>query len=210
MDQPTLPAMVAISPANSLQKSASAKLTRAYSDRLMLSEATELVGRMLDANPYAAKTASKSYIGTIASLLCQYPRSIAIGCANPIEGVMRESEFLPSVAKIVSWCETRVDTMRTVVDYDARTKQQLAERAIFDREQRAESAEHRTAVVDRIRADMAAAGMPIMGDQRSGGPLDGETIRKRYGLSEAEWGQIPDAPAPGEWERLQTKHRKQP
>lgn len=174
----------------------------------MLSEATEAVGRMLDANPYAAKTASKSYIGTIASLLCQYPRMVALPCADPINGVMRESEFLPSVAKIVAWCEERTGAMRTVVDYDARSKQQLTERARLDQEQRAESPEYRASVVQRIRDQMAAAGMPIMGDHKGDGELDAETVRIRYGLSEAEWKAIPDLPLPGEWQKLVDKHTK--
>lgn len=179
----------------------------AYSDRLMLSEATELVGRMLDANPYAAKTASKSYIGTIASLLCQYPRSIAIPCADPVKGVMRESEFLPSVAKVVSWCEERVGVMRSVVDYDDRTKQQLADRAREERLTAEESPEHRADVVQRIRDQMAAAGMPIMGDAKRHHGETIETVCKRYGLSQADWDAIPDAPPADNWERLQAKHR---
>ncbi len=203
--------MVATSPANSLQKSASGSVKQAYLDRLMLSEATEAAARMLDANPYAAKTASKSYIGAIATLLCQYPRTIATECADPVLGVMRECEFLPSVAKVVSWCEARVGTMRTVVDYDDRTKHQLAERARLEREVAADTPEHRAAVVQRIRKAMAAAGMPILGDEKSNrGELDAETVRKRFGLTEAEWNAIPEGPAPGHWERLQAQHAIHP
>ncbi len=103
-------------------------MRRAYTDRMMLSEAIDAAGAMIQGYPNGGANAGKSYIGIIAALLCSYPRGIAIACADPLRGVARETRFLPTVADIVAWCEPRVAALHTSVARDERIEQQLRER----------------------------------------------------------------------------------
>lgn len=103
-------------------------MRQAYSDRMTMPEAIEAVGRMIAAYPNGGGNAGKSYIGTIAAMLTQYPKSIAVQCANPLSGVARETRFLPTVADVVAWCEPRADAVRQRVDRELRIARQLEER----------------------------------------------------------------------------------
>ena len=171
---------------------AAASVRRAYSARLTMPEAIESVGKMIDgAYPNARKNVSNSYIGTLAALLLTYPKSIAMRCVDPINGVARTTKFLPTVADIVAWCERPKDTMEHIVDFDARSEQQFRERDEFDRREREESVIRRREVVDRIRREMAAAGMPLDGDRDHG-----ETpakVQAKLGLTDEQWAALPDA-----------------
>lgn len=95
---------------------------------MMLSEAIEAVSAMIRGYPNGGANAGKSYIGTMAALLCDYPRSIAILCADPLHGVARETRFLPTVADVVAWCEPRRADMYSTVEKETKIEQQLRER----------------------------------------------------------------------------------
>src|SRR5262245_13309106 len=114
--------------ANSLTSGAGASLRRAFSDRLTMPEAIEAVGRMLTGYPNASKTAPDSYVGTIAALLCEYPKSTALRCADPLHGVATTTKFLPTVADVVQWCQPHLEGMTRIVDFDERSERQLRER----------------------------------------------------------------------------------
>lgn len=122
------------SPPNSLTKPVNGKLRQAFSDRLMLSEAIDAVGQMI--RGYANRgTADKSYIGAIASLLCQYPRTLALDCADPLHGVVLTTKFMPTPADIAGWMEPRVERMAGRVDAEERAERQLRERREYDAQQ---------------------------------------------------------------------------
>lgn len=93
----------------------------------MLSEALTAAGGLLDASPYRSQ-AGDSYIGVLAKLLMEYPRSVALKCADPLRGVSRETKFLPTVADIVAWCENETEPLRGHVEYERRVEAQLRAR----------------------------------------------------------------------------------
>lgn len=65
---------------------------------------------------YANKgQADKGYLGAIAEVLTKYPRSIALRSAD-INGVPRETKFLPTPADVIAWCERETAAMRKPVD----------------------------------------------------------------------------------------------
>lgn len=96
-------------------------------DRLTLSEALELVGRLIGCYPNAGKV-EKSYLGALADLLAKYPRNVATRCCDPARGVARETRFLPTVADVVGWCERETEPLRRDVDYERRVDRQFRER----------------------------------------------------------------------------------
>jgi len=99
-------------------------------------EAIDAVGSMLSGYPNAAKGAPNSYVGTIAALLCTYPKSIALRCADPLTGVARLTKFMPTVSDVVAWCEAPVESMERIVEFDVRSDQQLKERLERERLER--------------------------------------------------------------------------
>lgn len=119
--------VLAIGRENSLNKRESSNAQRVLDDHLLLSEALEAAAGMLDASPYKSQ-AGDSYIGVLAKVLMEYPRQVAIRCADPINGVSRDSKFLPSVAEIVAWCEKETAPLRGEVDYERRVEAQLRAR----------------------------------------------------------------------------------
>lgn len=169
---------------------------------MMLSEAIEAVAKMVAAYPNGGSQAGKSYIGTMAALLCEYPRIVAHQCADPLHGVTRTTKFLPTVAEVVEFCEPLVGSMRGRVDKEDEIRAQLEERARFEAEERAPLDERR-ATVDRVRADMAAAGMPIFGDRNHDRRFTPEAVKKKLGITDEQWNAIPNAPQDqGYWQGL--------
>lgn len=158
---------------------------------------------MLTAYANGGANAGKSYIGTISALLMQYPRQISIDCADPIRGVARTTKFIPTVADVVSWCEERVDSMRNIVEFEDRSVRQLRER-----QQHETLPPANPEFMNRMRAELAAAGMPIMGDKQIMHSESSASVKERYGLSDEQWDELPDAPKTGHWERLCEPHRK--
>lgn len=181
------------SPLSWPQKRASSNVKQAYFDRMTISEAVECVGKMISG--YSNGKAEKAYIGTMAALFCQYPRQVSTQCADPIKGVARECKFIPTVADVVAWCEPRMTTMRTVVDYDARSEAQMREREKIAHG----GVEDKAAVLARIRRDIAAAGMPMFDDKRRHHGETPETVKAKFGISDAEWVAIKDAPIVDQW-----------
>jgi hypothetical protein len=122
-----------------------------------MQEAIEAVGKMLNAYPNARDGVRDGYMGTIAALLRQYPRSVALRCANPINGVCRETKFLPTVAEVVAWCEPNTGHMRRTVEYEHRSQEQIRERENIEVENKSEPLEYRRKVAERIMRELKEA-----------------------------------------------------
>lgn len=103
-----------ISPTNS----GNAPLRQALADRLGEIEAIEAIGKLLKAFPNGSPPDPKGYIGALAAILREYPRQVALRCADPIKGVSRETKFMPTVADLVAYCERETEAMRKPVDVE--------------------------------------------------------------------------------------------
>lgn len=117
---------------NSPTKRENSNLQRALGDRLLLSEAIDLVGKLVRAYPNGGANADKGYIGTLAALLCEFPKQVALRCADPIRGVTRETKFLPTVSDVVAWCERETEPLRRDVDREQRVAKQIEAREKWD------------------------------------------------------------------------------
>lgn len=95
---------------------------------MLLSEAIDAVRKLIRAYPNGGANAGDGYIGTLAAVLGEYPRQVAMRCADPIRGVSRETKFLPTVADLVAWCERETAPLRQQVSREDRVEQQLLAR----------------------------------------------------------------------------------
>ena len=75
--------------------------------------------------PNGGANAGDGYIGALAAVLGQYPRQVALKCADPLRGVSRETKFLPTVADLVAWCEKETEPLRRDVDRENRIAEQF-------------------------------------------------------------------------------------
>ncbi len=188
---------------SSLSWPAKGKLRQALSDRLLLSEAIDAVAKMVDAYPNGRASITDSYIGSMANLLCQYPRLIALQCTDPARGVPRKTKFIPTIADVVEWCEPLTADMHKTVAHEDAIAVQLAEREEWERG----PAERPKQTIEELRAEMRARGLNMGGPK--GHTETPETVRAKLGLSQEEWDALPDAD-PGSWRRLMDKHAPEP
>lgn len=103
-------------------------MKRVLDDRLLLSEAIEAVQTLVEAYPNGGANGGDGYIGSLASVLCQYPRLVSVRCADPLRGVSRETKFLPTVADLVVFCERETAPLRRDCAREDRISAQLAAR----------------------------------------------------------------------------------
>ena len=121
----------------SLTSYAPANVRAAMRERMIFSDAIEKVVQMLKSYPPTEGTELSGYLGMLAATLLQYPKCVAIRCADPIKGVASATRFRPTVADLTVWCEREMEGLQTIVDRDDREKQFLADR------QRAEKQEEK-------------------------------------------------------------------
>lgn len=112
-----------------------AKLRVLLTDRLTFPEAIETVGKLLSRFPNGTPANAKGYIGGLAEVLTFYPKSIAERCHEPLTGVPRDTEFLPTPAALIAWLERETAEMRRPVDredHQARLRREARDRAAED------------------------------------------------------------------------------
>jgi hypothetical protein len=177
------------SPRNSLTSYAPANVRRALTDRVIGSEAIELVAKLLTCWPNANDD-SKGYIGALAAVLQDYPRCVAVKCVDPRQGVPRETKFQPTVADLVAWCEREVEGMRRIVDREDQEQAWDRERkaaAFAERDRLATAREDDKAYVARGLAEVierlnAAVGRHSEAQYRA----EAEAILSQYRLAASQ------------------------
>lgn len=89
-------------------------------ERLTYPEAIETVGRLLSRFPQGQPNNAKGYVGGLAQVLTQYPKQIAARCDDPVTGVPRDTEFLPTPARLIAWLERETVPFRDTIERDDR------------------------------------------------------------------------------------------
>lgn len=110
----------------------SSNVKLALRDRLLLSEAIDAVGRMIRGYANSGQ-AGRSYIGAIAELLLQYPRGVALRCADPFRGVARDTKFMPTPADVIGFCEKACAPMYEEAAREDRVADQLRARVEWEK-----------------------------------------------------------------------------
>ncbi len=95
-------------------------------DRLTFSETTTLAGDLIGQFPNLREV-SDGFIGSLSSVLQQYPRQVCLKCADPRRGISRAIKFL-SISELVNWLEKETEPMRRDVSREQHVKEQLQAR----------------------------------------------------------------------------------
>lgn len=107
-------------------------LRQVLAERMTLSEAIEAATTIIEAYPNGGRNAGESYIGALAAMLGDYPRQVAMRCADRVHGVVRVCDFLPTPANIVSWCEKELEPLWQRIHREERLSEQFEEQAKHD------------------------------------------------------------------------------
>lgn len=190
-----------ISRTTSPTKCAAENAKQELAGRLLPSDAIDLVSALVGAYPNGQPHDPKGYIGTIARLLCQYPRAIATECADPIRGVARTTKFLPTTMEMIAFCEDRVARLENTVKRQARIEQQFRDREEWEKG----PADPPKQTIEELRIEMRARGFPMGGSQPH--KETPASVMAKHGLSQAQWDAIQDADLK-RWQKLCDAHRR--
>jgi hypothetical protein len=179
---------------------------RASEDRLTISEAIEAVGKMIAG--YANRgSADKSYIGAIAALLCEYPRGMALRCADPVRGVVLETPFMPTPHDIAKWMEPHFERMRSIERLERmqlQAEQQLQDRREYD----AKRNDGTRPTYEELKAKYGPNwGIGQGPETKKWHDVTLDEVRAKYGAAKVD--AVPDA-APGAWQKLGRDFRLEP
>ena len=152
--------------------------------RLLPSEAFKAVSSMIAGFAHKGQ-ADDGYITTIANVLVRYPRSIAIRCAHPIDGVVRHTKFLPTPSDVIEWCEAESRPLREAADRENRVEQQLNAR---DEWLRPRTGPRKTAA--EILQSFEDAGFEFAGRKKRI-TVSPDEFMERYGISEQAFDALP-------------------
>ena len=119
-------------PANLPSRRENSNVRQVLSDRMLLSEAIDAAGKLIDQFPNA-KGYSNGFIGALAQVLMQYPRQVVMRCIDARSGLARDTKFL-SISEAVGWLERDVRPVCEEADREARIKVQQEETAAWLRQ----------------------------------------------------------------------------
>jgi len=105
---------------------ASSRIRQALSDRLTLSEALDVVERILRGYP---RDFPDTYVGALADVLIKYPRTVAV---RAVEIARQCLEFPPSAGKLIQWLELHTAPLHDSYDREVAIERQLEERKAYE------------------------------------------------------------------------------
>ena len=89
-------------------------------------------------------------------ILDRYDDAVIEAVTLPTTGIQRTCKFPPSIAEVVAFIDDHIRRANYAKEYDTRTREQLREREEFERSTKAETPEHRAAVVKRCKEEVRA------------------------------------------------------
>ncbi len=143
----------------------------------------------------------EGYIANLMTIVCGFALEDAqAGC----EHCATHCQFPPTRFELHKACEASRSRRMTTAARARRVEAQLDDR------DRLEAPRPPVQSVEEVRAEMRGRGLRML-TGRPGDRPHRETplsVQIKLGLSQEEWDAIPAARPAGEWDRLQTKHRK--
>jgi hypothetical protein len=125
--------------------------------------ATKFMTRLMGSYPAPSLDDPKTYAAELVLMFIRYPEWVG----EQAVVVARQTcpKFVPSVAEVEAACEAVFSQTRIAMTYaqqwDARSAEQLEERAAIEAEEVAEPPEQRAVVADRIRRELAETFKPV-------------------------------------------------
>ena len=143
------------------------------------------------------------YTLQLAMILDRYDDAVIEAVTLPTTGIQRTCKFPPSIAEVVAFIDDHIRRANYAKEYDTRTREQLREREEFERSTKAETPEHRAAVVKRCKEEARAKGFRFPEDKTPHHETPA-SVRARFDISKEQWDAIANSPLPDAWQTLNT------
>jgi hypothetical protein len=95
---------------------------------MILSEAVEIASMLVSLYPNGTPPDMEAYIGGLARVLMEYPRSVAECAHDPVHGVPRETRFLPTPHDLHEWCDRETKKLRASMEVESAARDRDRER----------------------------------------------------------------------------------
>src|SRR5262245_11889417 len=96
----------------------------------------------------------EGFLVQLGMVLERYDDKIIETVTSPLSGIQRECKFPPSIAEFVEFCDETQRRLNWATEYNKRTAEQLRARERFEQQDKEETLEHRTAVVNRVVGEL--------------------------------------------------------
>lgn len=150
--------------------------------------------RLLGCYPSLNLHDPETYITAMSATLVQY--SYWVG-ERAVAKVSKTCKFPPSMADLVEILnEFKPSSISWVSSYDQRSAAQLAER------ERLATLPAPRQTPEEAAAEMAARGIFMFGPSSTESEFTPAKVKEKYGLTDAQWDAIPDAPPDSTWRKL--------
>jgi hypothetical protein len=97
------------------------------------------------------------YVTAIAHLLATYPPEIGAALTDPKNGIAGKYKWLPTVSEVKEEADRLADPTPSLDKFHEAIAKTLQDREKYEREEKAETPEHRHKVAERITREIAAA-----------------------------------------------------
>jgi hypothetical protein len=151
-----------------------------------LTEAKKGAARLLGCYRSGDANDPETYVTAVVAVLEQYPVEIIRAVTAPATGLASKLKWLPAVAEIRDACEELGRTTKYAREWEAQARAQITGReALAIEHQRPRK------TYEQIVAEFRDIG--IMIGPKGKTAVDVQEIRKRMGISQADWDAIPNA-----------------
>jgi hypothetical protein len=107
------------------------------------------------------------FLAQLGIVLQRYSDTVIVEATSPMTGLQHTCKFPPSIAEATQFCDELKRRSTYASKWDEHSRKQLDEREEALRQAKAETAEHRAAIVARIKADLAKRGMHMQTDPQA-------------------------------------------
>jgi len=131
------------------------------------------------------------FLTAIVAVLMHYPIDVAELCADPYLGLPGQQPYTPTPYDVKQFCEKQLRPRREKADWDQRTRAQIE-----DRSQDLRHSPRQT--IQEVEDEMAERGVFLPGYLKRAGQLQRgpqetpESVRRKSGLTQAQWDALPD------------------
>lgn len=148
------------------------------------------------------------YVTAIAHLLSRYPSDIGAALTDPKDGIAGKCKWLPAVSEVREEADRIIEAQKGAEKRQQDLREQWRLRDQVEREEKAETPEHRRKVAERIKNELRGHGFQFEGDEKIHPVETPESVMKKLNLTPEQWTALPNARPVGEWNNLMDNHAK--
>jgi type IV secretory pathway VirB10-like protein len=131
----------------------------------------------------------QTFLDAAAAILADYPDDVIIEVTDPRTGIPSKQKWPPQPHEVKTACDAIELPRRARDEREKKMQDQLAERAVIEAARQQQKQTH-----DEFVAEMRARGMPMNGSEGKRHIETAQSVRTKFGLTEAQWDAIPDLP----------------